>query len=106
MVTDSKQAVDSDGDPALSRSVDSDGKSVRAFSRKCKDRELDLYLKPNSNPLLLVDSQTGSEWDFSGKAIHGPMSGEQLASVQTLKDFWFDWKQFHPETRVYRGKGG
>ena len=82
--------------------VDSDGKSVRAFSRKWKDKALDLYLKPNSNPLMLVDSQTGSEWDFSGKAVRGSLSGEQLASVQTLKDFWFDWKLYNPNTKIYR----
>jgi len=85
--------------------VDSDGKSVRAFNRKCGDTVLDLYLKFNSNPVLLVDSQTGSEWDFSGNAIRGPMFGKHLVSVQTLKDFWFDWKQHNPETQVYRGGG-
>jgi hypothetical protein len=84
--------------------VDSDGKSVRAFSRDCRGKALDLYLKANSDPLLLVDSQTGSEWNFSGKAIRGPLSGEQLASVQTLKDFWFDWKLYNPDTKIYRAE--
>ena len=81
--------------------IDSDGKSVRGFSRNLEGHTLDLFLKPNSNPPILVDTQTGSEWDFSGKAISGPMAGKTLARIQTLKDFWFDWKLYNPATSVF-----
>ena len=53
-------------------------------------------------PIVLIDAQTGSEWDFSGTAIAGPLQGKRLERIQTLKDYWFDWKLYHPDTVVYR----
>ena len=81
--------------------VDHDGKSVRCFNRTIEGTTLDLYLKPGSSPLVLVDTQSGSEWDFSGKALSGPMAGKILGRIQSLKDFWFDWKLYNPETLVF-----
>ncbi len=94
--------VDKLGSTLILLVVDSDGKSVRGFNRELEGQALDLFLKPGSNPLILVDSQTGTEWDFSGKAITGPMTGKSLARIQTLKDFWFDWKLYNPGTKVFR----
>jgi Protein of unknown function (DUF3179) len=79
-----------------------DGRSVRAFDRSPGGRTLDLYLEREGNALRLVDAQTGSHWDFSGKAIQGPLTGKQLARIQTLKDYWFDWKLYNPQTLIYR----
>ena len=82
---------------------------MRCFDRTVGGEVLDFYLKvptsvtqpDGSRPLRLVDAQTGSEWDFSGKAVSGPLAGRELRRVQTLKDFWFDWQLYHPQTRVY-----
>ena len=79
-----------------------DGRSVRAFERTAGERTLDLYLEPGSNPFRLVDTQTGNQWDFSGKAVQGPLAGAQLPRIQTLKDYWFDWKLYNPQTLVYQ----
>lgn len=49
----------------------------------------------------LIDAETGSAWDFGGKAISGPLAGQQLKKVPLLKDYWFDWKLYHPDTTVY-----
>ena len=84
--------------------LDADGMSVRCFDRRIGERTIDLFLKPNATPLKLFDAQTGSEWDFSGKAISGPMMGKKLIRLQSLKDFWFDWKVYHPNTQVF-GRG-
>ena len=78
-----------------------DGRSVRAFERTADGQALDLYLEPDSNPFRLVDTQTGSHWDFSGTAVQGPLAGKQLPRLQTLKDYWFDWKLYNPQTLVY-----
>ena len=78
-----------------------DGRSVRAFERTAGGQTLDLYLQPASNRFRLVDTQTGSEWDFSGMAVQGPLAGKQLPRLQTLKDYWFDWKLYNPATSVF-----
>ena len=79
-----------------------DGRSVRAFERTAGGRTLDLFLEPKSNPLRLLDAQTGSVWDFSGTAVQGPLLGKKLPRIQTLKDYWFDWKFYNPRTMVYQ----
>ena len=76
-----------------------DRKSVRAFDRKLDGRTLEFFVKPDSSEI--VDAETGSVWDFSGKAISGELSGRQLEPIQVLKDYWFDWKNYHPETQLY-----
>ncbi len=79
-----------------------DRKSVRAFETTIDNRRLELFAKPESGGALeLVDAQTGSVWDFSGKAIGGELAGKQLVKIQALKDYWFDWKTYNPNTTVY-----
>lgn len=54
------------------------------------------------NNFALQDSQTGSVWDgFTGAAVDGPLAGKQLTRVKSTRSFWFGWKDFYPETRVY-----
>jgi Protein of unknown function (DUF3179) len=78
-----------------------DGKSVRAYERVVDGRKLEFFSKKGSSQLLLVDAETGSEWDFTGKVISGQLSGRQLKKVAVLYDYWFDWKNYHPATTVY-----
>ncbi|PWT93788.1 MAG: hypothetical protein C5B55_03885 [Blastocatellia bacterium] len=78
-----------------------DRKSVRGFERVIDGRVLEFFKKKDSSPLVLVDSQTGSEWDFTGKAISGPLTGKQIKQIFVLNDYWFDWKNYHPKTSVY-----
>jgi hypothetical protein len=82
--------------------VGEDGRSVRAFERVVDGRELSLFARPGDPPLRLVDAETGSEWTFAGEAASGPLAGKKLAKVFVLKDYWFDWKAYNPETGVYR----
>jgi hypothetical protein len=78
-----------------------DRKSVRAFERTVEGRKLELFIKPNASPLRLVDAETASEWDFTGKAVNGSLTGRQLTRVAVLEDYWFDWKSYNPNTQVY-----
>ena len=82
--------------------VGDDRKSVRAYERLIDARRLQFFVKPQAAPLVLVDAETGSEWDLSGKATGGPLAGHQLNKVPLLNDYWFDWKTYHPNTRIYQ----
>ena len=79
-----------------------DKKSIRAFDRRIDGQELEFFARSGSQSLRLVDAQTGSEWDFTGKSFSGPHAGHQLNKIDSLKDYWFDWKAYNPETEVYR----
>ena len=51
---------------------------------------------------LFMDAATGSQWAFSGCAVSGKMAGKCLEPVLALKDYWFDWRNYHPDTTVFR----
>jgi hypothetical protein len=48
----------------------------------------------------LIDSQ-GNTWNFAGCATSGPAQGQCLEKINYLKDYWFDWKNYNPQTTVY-----
>ncbi len=51
---------------------------------------------------ILLDTTTGSEWNFQGCAVSGPALGKCLEPVYALKDYWFDWRNYHADTSVYK----
>lgn len=78
-----------------------DNKSVRAFERTVDGRKLEFLLKPDTGSFTVVDAETGSDWNFTGRAVAGPLNGKQLSKVAVLNDYWFDWQTYHPKTTVY-----
>ncbi len=89
------------GDVPVLIAVAADGRSIRAFDRRVDDMVLEMYAKLDAQPPVFVDGQTGSEWNFAGVATSGPLAGTELERVVPLKDYWFDWKNYHPDTFVY-----
>ena len=81
--------------------IGEDKKSVRAYERLVDGRKLEFFVKQEVSVWRLIDAETGSDWDFTGKAIDGSLSGRQLTKVALLNDYWFDWKAYHPTTTVY-----
>ena len=81
-----------------------DNRSVRAFERTVDGRTLEFFQKrDDKNPQLqLIDAETGSTWNFEGKATSGPLAGRQLKKVFVLEDYWFDWRIYHPDTGIYQ----
>jgi len=100
-----------------------DGDSVRVFHSQWNGSDIDLYQdtqkdtqkaaqgtdgksndgKSNDekNPAWhLLDSQ-GNTWNFAGCATSGPATGHCLEKINVLKDYWFDWKNYNPQTTVY-----
>jgi Protein of unknown function (DUF3179) len=80
-----------------------DGKSIRAFVRRIpgSDSESDFY-RMSSPQWAMMDSATSSLWDFRGCAFSGPSRGKCLEPVSILKDYWFDWQEYHPDTILFR----
>jgi len=93
--------IDTLGDTPVLVLLDLDGRSLRCFDRRVANETLELFLRTGTCPPAIVDSRTGSEWDFSGLATAGPLAGRRLARLPCLKDYWFDWKAYNPGTRVF-----
>jgi hypothetical protein len=55
----------------------------------------------NTKDKSFIDKQTGSVWNFEGKAISGQMKGKQLIRLPFDEGFWFEWVAFHPKSALY-----
>ncbi len=71
--------------------------AIAAYRPEVDGRPLTFEASTNG----IVDRQTGSEWSILGRAVSGPLQGEQLVPELAIDSFWFDWAAFHPETRIY-----
>jgi hypothetical protein len=90
------------GEPVLVV-FDMEARSGIVFSRRTEAGEILTFSVEES--LTLTDKETDSLWDGqTGTAIDGPLEGTQLERVKSTKSFWFGWKDFYPDTRVY-GEG-
>jgi hypothetical protein len=93
--------IDKLGDKEIVVILGEDKKSVRAFERTVDNRKLEFFIEPKSTEFQMIDAETGSSWDFTGKATSGELAGKQLTKVTILKDYWFDWKTYNPATKIY-----
>jgi hypothetical protein len=94
--------------------VGPDGKSFRVFVSRIDGKDAEFFLKAETEapavksdastakPWVLLDTATASEWNFQGCALSGPAQGRCLDRVPALKDYWFDWRNYHHDTGVYR----
>ena len=71
--------------------------AIAAYRPEVEERSLTFEAGRNG----IVDRQTGSVWSILGRAVSGPLEGEQLVPELAIDSLWFDWAAFHPETRIY-----
>jgi len=88
-----------------------DGKSFRVFKSRIDGKDAEFFLKGETDndkvvsapkSWALLDTATASEWNFQGCAISGPSQGKCLDRIPALKDYWFDWRNYHPNTSIYK----
>ena len=71
------------------------------YSRSVDDQVLEFGVsgKLIMNNLVMYDRQTDSLWpQLTGRAIVGPMQGEELEFIPSRLITWENWKSRHPET--------
>jgi Protein of unknown function (DUF3179) len=107
-VINEKLVKDFVGDQAVLVVVGPDGQSVRAFRDRIPgmDSVPDFYRMTVNKPgaVLMMDAATGSEWNFQGCAISGKAKATCLERIPMLKDYWFDWRNYHPKTAIWGNK--
>jgi hypothetical protein len=95
-----------------------DGKSFRVFVSRIDGKDAEFFLQgeepaeaqagktdiksETKKDWTLLDTATASQWNFQGCATSGPAQGKCLDRIPALKDYWFDWRNYHPETTVYK----
>ncbi len=71
--------------------------NYRVFDRRISDMTLDFEIIDGT----IIDTQTGSTWNYEGVAVSGSLEGESLERLASSPGFWFEWVAFHPETLLY-----
>jgi hypothetical protein len=95
-----------------------DGKSFRVFVARIDGKDAEFFQQgeepaeaqagktdiksETKKDWTLVDATTASQWNFQGCATSGPAQGKCLDRIPALKDYWFDWRNYHPDTTVYK----
>lgn len=81
------------------------GDDAPAFYRTFDDAQAHpadaAWLKQSAPAPVMMDEATASAWNFQGCAVTGKLAGTCLEPVEVLKDYWFDWRNYHPTTTVY-----
>lgn len=90
---------------------------------RLSDREIVLFFKPQkliaicfardlagqrlvfevSDSGDIVDRNTKSRWEISGKAVAGPLAGRSLTYVNSGIEEWFAWAASHAGTEIFDG---
>jgi hypothetical protein len=79
--------------------------SFRVFVSRIDGHDAEFFLKadtPENKDWALLDTATASEWNFQGCATSGSAQGKCLDRIPALKDYWFDWRNYHPNTSIYK----
>lgn len=88
-----------------------DGKSFRVFISRIDGQDAEFFLKADTSDekdnkdnkeWALLDTATASQWNFQGCATSGSAQGKCLDRVVALRDYWFDWRNYHPDTTIYK----
>jgi len=78
---------------ALGRDVGSSGVFVPSSRGRA--------LRFRSEGTAIRDEQTGTTWSLAGRAIAGPLAGEELQEVHHVDTFWFAWAAHNPDTGIF-----
>ena len=73
--------------------------AAAVFGRRVGGRTLTFERAPDGD---VVDRETGSSWDLTGRARSGPLRGERLPRVRSDVQFWFALAAFVPDARIAR----
>jgi len=107
-VLDEKLIEDRIGGEPLLLVVGPDGESIRVFRARAEGAEAPEFFRKTDVPRtdakapLFIDAQSGSEWNFDGCATRGKDAGHCLTAVPAIRDYWFDWRNYHPDTTIFR----
>lgn len=90
---------------AVAAVYDPSSDTVRVVRREARGHTVtlrrgfgDIYGAPT--PPHLVDEETASRWDLTGKSISGKMRDHRLPLFPYRLQYWYSWQAYFPRSRV------
>jgi len=75
--------------------------TTTVFSRRLASQTLIFRPAKAGAADVVLDNETGSQWDRYGECIAGKLKGQKLDAIVPMPSFWFSWAGFYPKTEVY-----
>jgi hypothetical protein len=76
--------------------------SATAFDPTVDGRRLTFYADANSPETApFKDKETGTRWTIAGRAVDGPLRGNELMWIPSIASRWYAWSNEYPLTAVY-----
>jgi len=79
--------------------LENDTASFHVWSRVVANDTLTFSYSDSLKAIL--DTNTNSVWDWSGRCTEGTLKGSTLQVIQSYQEFWHSWRTFHPNTERY-----
>jgi len=79
--------------------LENDSATFHVWNRVVSGDTLEFAFSENFE--TLIDVNSGSVWDWSGRCTEGMRKGSSLKAVQSYQEYWHSWKTFHPNTSQY-----
>ena len=76
--------------------------STGVFRPIADGRTLSFHRSGASEDAVILDTETGSSWSVTGRAVAGPLAGAQLEPLVHGDHFWFAWAAFAPQTTIWQ----
>lgn len=81
---------------------DEENDSAIAFLRKVEGKTLTFSLKKEDDGTIhYTDKETGSVWDFEGRAQSGSLKGRSLTRLEGHLSEWYGWAAYFGSTTIY-----
>jgi hypothetical protein len=79
-----------------------DTETITAVNRVVAGQTLTLEARktPQGKPAF-YDKETGSRWNLEGKAVAGPLAGEEMPRIDSHMSQWYGWVSYFPQTTIY-----
>ena len=71
-----------------------------AFEPVAADQELSFEIRNED----IIDLETGSVWDMAGRAVSGPLTGQQLIALPSKTSYWFAIVAAEPAITLYQAQ--
>ncbi len=76
------------------------GDTVNAFKGLVAGESINLVISEDN---VLSDISSGTEWNVRGKYLGGSIESD-LELLAISDEYWFSWKEFHPDSQLIRLK--
>ncbi|HMJ66447.1 MAG TPA: DUF3179 domain-containing (seleno)protein [Candidatus Binatia bacterium] len=74
-----------------------------AWNARLGERTLTFHASDSSPETApFKDDETGTRWTLAGRAVDGPLRGQELQWVESIQCRWYAWAAEYPQTEIHK----